>query len=96
MHHDIGTREFVAYEELTRGLGHEVLQEVAVLLELRVDEGGFDFVGDAARERLDEERDGGVLDVWKGCEMRDLHRGAIDLLPMTRAIMRIVKKLPSA
>lgn len=66
-----------------------------MVLDLRVYERTVDFGGDAARDGLDEERNGGVLDVWVMSVALQEQKLGERLLPVTSARIRTVKRLPS-
>lgn len=61
---DICSRQFLAAEvRAAAGSSLELLvQEAEVVVDVAVDEGGFDLGGNNAGERFDEERDGGVAE----------------------------------
>jgi hypothetical protein len=63
MHHDVRSREFLSTEELTGGLAKVIFKEIAVFLQLWVDEGSIDLASDSPGDWLEEERNRCVLDV---------------------------------
>jgi len=68
MDHNIRSGELVAAEELAfaRRVDEVVFEKVEVGLQLWIDKPGVDLAGDAVGDGLEEEGDGGILDVWGG------------------------------
>jgi hypothetical protein len=63
MQHDVRSREFISTEELASGFGEVIFKEIAVFLELRIDERSIHLASDASGDWLEEERNRCVLDV---------------------------------